>query len=176
MIWILGCAILFFTLLTCGLLLKNTPNTKGIYWLLGIISFFSIVLYLFYGHPFLPDHPYDRIQKISTPKKTIENFDKIKIQQELVQHNPKNDRAWFELGNLYQQTKQFYKAALTYREAWKLNTKSYKYKFAYTQALLFFDNMKLSHTTTKLLNELHQANPKDPRILTLMQLSNQHVG
>jgi len=176
MIWILGMAITFFTLLGGGLLLKNIPNTKGIYWLLGVISLFSIVLYLFYGHPFLPDHPYDRIQKISTPKETIENFDKIKIYQEMVRNNPKEAPMWFELGNLYLQTKQFYKAALTYREAWKLNPKSYDYKFAYTQALLFFDNMKLSHTTTKLLNELHQDNPKDPRIVTLMQLGNQHVG
>lgn len=170
MIWVLGCAILFFTLFSGGLLLKNTANPKGIFWLLGILGVFAIGVYLFYGTPFLPDHPYHKIQQISTPKETLKAFDQIVIQQEIVRQNPKEETAWFDLGNLYQETKQFYKAALVYREAWKLKPTSYEYKFAYTQALLFFNNMTPSKATTQLLKELHQKNPKDEKVARFMGL------
>jgi cytochrome c-type biogenesis protein CcmH/NrfG len=170
MTWILGFSAAFFTLLSSGLLLKNTQQKKNICWLLGLLMVLTLLFYMHLGHPSLPDHPYKKIQALSTPKNILKAFDQIVIQQELVQQEPLNDKAWFELGTLYQKIKQFYKAALVYREAWKLKQNNYEYKFAYTKALIFFNDLNLSAITLKLLKELHQENPKDERVTRFIRL------
>tara|TARA_R110002050_G_scaffold8396_8_gene30850 strand:+ start:9577 stop:10107 length:531 start_codon:yes stop_codon:yes gene_type:complete len=176
MIWVLGFCITFFSLLCGGLLVRSTSLSKNIIWLIGLLIIPAVLLYLHLGNPLLPDHPYHKIQQLSTPKETIDAFNEIKTRQEIIQITPKNDTAWFELGRLYQKTRQFYKAALVYREAWKLTPASYDYKFAYTQALIFFNNGKLSATTLKLLKELHKENPGDNRISVFLTIGHKDVG
>lgn len=103
--------------------LSNTSKVKIICTILCT----SCMLYFAVGSPHIPDHPLAHIRKSST--RSLNN----KIRE--IRNNPSNAKKWVQLAEIYAKQGQFYKSALHYREAWRLDPKNSELKRKYANLL-----------------------------------------
>ncbi|HEX4869344.1 MAG TPA: c-type cytochrome biogenesis protein CcmI [Moraxellaceae bacterium] len=100
---------------------------------------------------------------------TIADF--VRLLQDRLQREPKNDEGWFMLGVAYMQLEMVQPASTAFEHAWRLRPSEPRYALLYAQTRIFANQGQLDPLTRRLLDEVLAGQPGHEGALVMYGLA-----
>ncbi len=149
-------------------------RARPFYFLLSILGFsiLSLGLYYYWGSSQELRSYYAEQQKSQQVKKMLKHFKStqeiIEAMKKAIAKNPNKAKGWYLLGQLYRSQNDMTQTTLSFKKAYTLNSKSFKYTFAYLQSLYAQNNQQYTPEIQKLMQQLKENWPDNPELLDFL--------
>ncbi|MCW8916670.1 MAG: c-type cytochrome biogenesis protein CcmI [Magnetovibrio sp.] len=151
--------------------------------ILMIVPLGALSLYLYLGQPTLPDQPLaSRAPSQAGDHGGIDEADRERAREMLAQleqqlkENPKDVKGWLVLAEIYDKAGRYNDAAGVYETIAGLTERHPQALAAWAEMLIVADDTIVSTKASKLLAEVKQKDPSDPRSYFYLALGHQQKG